>query len=188
MENAHQTMHIEPAWLGQVEEESGIGIASCYQCKKCTNGCPVTFAMDIHPDQVIRLVQMGQKERVLSCSTIWVCSACETCTTRCPNGVDVAGVMDYLKETAVRSGSDIPQPNTYTFHRTFLDEIRKLGRVSETRLIRNYMLKSGELRKRLQDRSIVGDLLLGWSMFKKGRMNFFPKKIKAREEIRKILK
>jgi heterodisulfide reductase subunit C len=188
MENTNDTLHIEPAWLGEVEKETGIGVSACYQCKKCTNGCPVTFAMDIYPDQVIRLVQMGQKDRVLSCSTIWVCSACETCTTRCPNGVDVAGVMDYLKETAVRRGADIPQSNTYTFHRTFLDEIRKLGRISEAGLIRNYMLKSGVLRKRLQDGSLIGDLLLGWSMFKKGRMNLLPKKIKARGEISKILK
>lgn len=185
MENA---MHIDSTWLGEVERESGIQLSSCYQCKKCTSGCPLTFAMDIYPDQVIRLVQMGQRESVLFSSTIWVCSGCETCTTRCPNEVDVAGVMDYLKETAIRIGCEIPQPNTYIFHRVFLDEVRRRGRVFEAGLMKNYMLKSGELKRRLGDRSIFEDISLGWAMFKKGRMLLRPKGINAMGEIREILK
>lgn len=181
-------MQIDPTWLEEVERESRIGLSACYQCKKCTSGCPLTFAMDIYPDQLIRLIQMGQRERVLSSSTIWVCSACETCTTRCPNGVDVAGVMDYLKETVVKMGYDIAQPNTYIFHRVFLDEVRRRGRVFEAGLLKNYMLQSGELRKKLQNSSIFEDLSLGWSMFKKGRMLLLPKRIKGKREIREILK
>ncbi|MEW6326471.1 MAG: 4Fe-4S dicluster domain-containing protein [Thermodesulfobacteriota bacterium] len=181
-------MRIDPAWLDEVEDESGIQLSSCYQCRKCTNGCPLTFAMDIYPDQVIRLVQMGQQERVLTCSTIWVCSSCETCTTRCPNGVDVAGVMDYLKETSIKMGFDIPQPNTYIFHRVFMDEIRKRGRVFEAGLMKSYMVASGELKRKLEDKSILEDLALGWIMFKKGRMPLFPKGIKGKRDIREILK
>ncbi|PQP34106.1 heterodisulfide reductase, partial [Desulfobacteraceae bacterium SEEP-SAG9] len=84
--------------LEEIEAETGIKVSACYQCKKCTNGCPVTFAMDIYPDRVIRFIQLGQEDRVLNCNTIWICSACETCTTRCPNEVDIAGAMDYMKE------------------------------------------------------------------------------------------
>jgi len=76
-------------------------VSSCYQCKKCSAGCPLTFAMDFYPDQVIRLALLGQEEQVLGCRTIWVCSSCETCTTRCPNNIDIAGVMDWLKEAAI---------------------------------------------------------------------------------------
>ena len=185
MENA---MRIEPTWLATVESESGVKVSACYQCKKCTVGCPLTFAMDIYPDQVIRLVQMGQRERVLACNTIWVCSGCETCTTRCPNAVDVAGIMDYLKETAIRSGMEIPQPKTYVFHRAFLNEIRRRGRVFEAGLVGTYLRESGELKAKLEDKTLGEELALGWAMFKKGRMRLFPKGIKGKTEIREILK
>jgi heterodisulfide reductase subunit C len=183
-----KAMRIEPTWLATVESESGIKVSACYQCKKCTVGCPLTFAMDIYPDQVIRLVQMGQRERVLTCNTVWVCSGCETCTTRCPNAVDVAGVMDYLKETAIRSGIEIPQPKTYIFHRAFLNEIRKRGRVFEAGFMGTYMWESGELKAKLEDKSILEELSLGWAMFRKGRMRLFPKGIKNKRDIREILK
>jgi heterodisulfide reductase subunit C len=102
-------------------------VAACYQCKKCSSGCPLTFAMDFYPDQVIRLALLGQEDTVLSCRTIWVCSSCETCTTRCPNQIDIAGVMDWLKEEALRRGLASPQPEVTRFHQTFLDTVRLAG-------------------------------------------------------------
>src|SRR3990172_12582159 len=81
-----------------------VPVDACYQCKKCSSGCPLTFAMDLLPDRVIRLAILGQEEMLLQSRTIWVCSSCETCTTRCPNGIDIAGVMDWLKEEALRRG------------------------------------------------------------------------------------
>lgn len=186
MEKSNTAMNTDQEWCKKVEQESGINVSACYQCKKCTNGCPVTFAMDIFPDNVIRLVQMGQKEAVLSCSTIWICSGCETCTTRCPNEVDVAGIMDYLKEEAIQTAHEIPAPKTYAFHKVFLDEIKRRGRISEGGLMARYMLESGELRKKIDDKTIKNDILLGWEMFKKGRMNLLSKRVKNRKEIREI--
>ncbi|MFP3868389.1 MAG: 4Fe-4S dicluster domain-containing protein [Desulfobacteraceae bacterium] len=177
----------EVGFMEQVEQDSGIQVSACYQCKKCTNGCPVTFAMDLYPDQVIRLVQMGQQAAVLNCSTIWVCSACETCTTRCPNGVDIAGIMDYLKEQAIKGGIDLPQPRTYLFHRVFLDDLRRRGRVFEGGLLPRYMLYSGEIWRKLKDRELKDDLELAYAMFRKGRMPLKPKGIKGKAEIKKIL-
>jgi heterodisulfide reductase subunit C2 len=177
----------DTAFMEAVESHSGIKVSACYQCKKCSNGCPVTFAMDIFPDQIIRLIQMGQREKVLGSSTIWVCSACETCTTRCPNQVDIAGVMDYLKETAVRSGISVPQPHSSIFHQVFLGDIRKRGRVFEGALMQSYMLKSGEILRKIRNRDI-DDIVLGWTLFRKKRMPLFPKGIKAKSEVKKILK
>jgi heterodisulfide reductase subunit C len=61
---------------------SGEKINNCYQCKKCTAGCPITFAMDILPHQIIKYIQLGLEEKVLTSKTIWLCAACETCGTR----------------------------------------------------------------------------------------------------------
>jgi heterodisulfide reductase subunit C2 len=187
---SHPRLRPDRRFLEQVEQASGIRVSTCYQCKKCTNGCPVTFAMDIYPDQVIRLVQMGQKQAVLNCSTVWVCSACETCTTRCPNEIDIAGVMDYLKEEALKSGVALPQPRTYAFHRVFLDDIRRRGRVFEGGLLPRYMLKSGEMWRKLRTMEFTDDLGLAYGMVRRGRMPFRPKGISAsgQAEIKRLVK
>lgn len=69
-------------FLDQVENQSGQKVRICYQCGKCSAGCPVAYAMDLLPNQVMRLVQLGLKEEVLTCATIWLCASCETCATR----------------------------------------------------------------------------------------------------------
>lgn len=181
-------MRIEPNWVKEVEKESGIKVSACFQCKKCTAGCPLTFAMDIFPDRIIRLVQLGQKDPVLSSSTIWTCSGCETCTTRCPNEVDVAGTMDYLKEKSIAGNIAVQQAETLVFHQSFLEEIWKRGRIFELGLMKNYMQDSGELKKKMEDKTLGEDLSLAWAMFKKGRMPLLPKSIKSKGEIREILK
>ena len=114
---------LEPSF-SLAERLAGLtSVSACYQCKKCSAGCPLTFAMDFYPDQVIRLALLGQEAQVLGCRTIWVCSSCETCTTRCPNNIDIAGVMDWLKEEAISSGQASPQPEVTRFHQTFLDTV-----------------------------------------------------------------
>jgi len=162
--------------------------SACYQCKRCTNGCPVTFAMDLYPDQVIRLVNLGRMDRVLTCNTIWICSACETCTTRCPNEVDIAGVMDYLKEVAIRSGVSPAQKGTCIFHESFLKEVERRGRVFEGALMQRYMIHSGDLFRKLGDGSIVEDIILGLKMLKKGRMRLWPQRIRGKKEVRGFFK
>ena len=78
----------------QVQELTGDHVNLCYQCKKCTSGCPLVFQMDVSPSQIIYAGRLGMKELVLNSNTIWLCASCETCTTRCPQDVDIAKVMD----------------------------------------------------------------------------------------------
>ena len=93
-------------FLRQVEEASGQNLYACYQCGKCSAGCPATFAMDLLPNQVIRLVQLGQREEALNCTTIWLCAACLTCIARCPKGVDLARIMEALRKLAMEERGD----------------------------------------------------------------------------------
>lgn len=84
----------------QIEQLSGEKISTCFQCEKCANGCPMTFAMDIAPNQVMHSIQLGLIDPVLKSDTIWVCASCETCSTRCPNDIDIAHVMDTLRQSS----------------------------------------------------------------------------------------
>jgi heterodisulfide reductase subunit C len=161
---------------------------ACFQCRKCSGGCPVTFAMDLLPDQVVRLVQLGQQETVLQSRTIWVCASCETCTTRCPNGVKIAELMDGLKELAIRSGVVVPQPQVRALHETFIADVAMRGRIFEGMLLPMYWIRSGSVKRMVETGSWKVEMQMGWKMFKKGRLPLFPKGIKGKSEIRAILK
>lgn len=184
---SEETLRPDYRFAEQLEAFGPFDAAACFQCRRCTNGCPVTFAMDLFPDEVIRLVILGQRERVLNSRTIWVCAACETCTTRCPNGVKIAELMDCLKEMAVKEDVPSPQPQILALHRTFLDDLKRRGRAFEGSLVPKYLLRSGELQRKLKDGSWVDEMKLGWKMFRKGRLPLFPKGIKGRKEVREIL-
>ena len=173
--------------LEQIEAEGPFQAGACFQCRKCTNGCPVTFAMDLYPDEVIRMVILGQRETVLNCQTIWVCAACETCTTRCPNEVKIAELMDCLKEMAVQEGVPSSQPRILALHETFLNNLKKRGRLHETTLLPTYLLKSGQLLERWNSGTWRYDLNLGRQMLSKGRLPLMPNSIKGKREVRKIL-
>jgi heterodisulfide reductase subunit C len=174
-------------FLEQIETAGPYQASACYQCRKCTNGCPVTFVMDIYPDEVIRLVMLGQREAVLSCDTIWVCAACETCTTRCPNEVKIAELMDCLKEMAVQAGVPAPQPQVLTLHTAFLKNVARWGRVFETTFLPEYFLRSGELLHKWRSSALRSHLKLSWQMMRKKRFSMVPKTIKGKKEVRRIL-
>ena len=173
--------------LEQVETQGPFQAGACFQCRKCTNGCPVTFAMDLYPDEVIRMVNLGQRQTVLGCRTIWVCAACETCTTRCPNDVKIAELMDCLKEMALREGVPSSQPRILALHKTFLNNIKKWGRLYETTLMPAYLLKSGKFLEKWKSGTWRHDWRLGLQMFSKGRLPLLPKSISGKNEVRKIL-
>jgi len=163
-------------FFNEVREKSGQPIELCYQCQKCASGCIATGFADYYPNEIIRLVQLGQKERVLNSSSIWICSSCETCGTRCPNGINTSEVMDALKEMAIAAGM-VKEKNINLFHNVFLSSVRSHGRVHESSMMAIYKIKSGDL---------LSDIDVGWEMFKKGKMPLLPHRIKARGKLRDI--
>ncbi|MBW2263871.1 MAG: 4Fe-4S dicluster domain-containing protein, partial [Deltaproteobacteria bacterium] len=124
---------IEPSqdFLREVEAATDQSLSACFQCTKCTCGCPLNEDTDIHPNRVIRLIQFGQRDEVLRSKAIWLCIGCETCTARCPNSVDIAAVMDYLRLTAVAEDVEPADAKVARFHEAFLETLRKYGRSHE---------------------------------------------------------
>jgi len=92
--------------LEKVEEISGQNAFSCYQCGICSAGCPMSEEMDLLPNQVIRLMQMGAFNELSSSSTIWLCASCYTCRARCPRGVDLARLMEAVRLIILRKTKD----------------------------------------------------------------------------------
>ena len=157
----------------------------CYQCSMCSDGCPVAYAMDYHPNEIIYMARMGLKEKVLQSKAIWVCVSCETCATRCPNEIDIVGLMDGLRKESLREGfnssvNEIPQ-----FHKVFMEEIRKRGRIHELRLIFRYKLKVGDF---FSFKRIGEDASLGLKMFFKGKLKLLSPKVRRQKEVKGIFK
>lgn len=94
----------------KVEEISGEDLNACYQCGKCSAGCPSAFIMDLLPHRIIRGLQLGLAEEILRSETPWVCASCEACSVRCPRGIEVARVMEALRQVALRERSDRVDP------------------------------------------------------------------------------
>jgi len=85
----------------RVTELSGENVDLCFQCGACSSGCPMTQEMDYLPSKIIRMVQLGLEE-ALESKTIWVCTTCFNCEVRCPRGIDIANVMEALRQLVLR--------------------------------------------------------------------------------------
>jgi len=148
-----------------IKQTSGLDINVCYQCKKCTSGCPVAYAMDYTPTQLMHAICLGLKELALNSATIWLCASCETCTTRCPQELDLVKVMDTLRIMAVHTGIKPKVPEVAAFYRADLNSIRFFGRMYELGLIGMLKLSTGQFTK---------DMGLGIKMLKKGKLKLLP--------------
>jgi heterodisulfide reductase subunit C2 len=151
-------------FMDAVARESGQDLKSCYQCGNCTAGCVYTEDYDIPVHQVMRLVQLGMKDAALSCRSIWLCATCQACTTRCPNNIQVAVVMDVLRHMSRRAGF-APERLVKGFADSFLTSVARHGRVFEAGLAACFAIKSG---KPLQDAG------LGPAMLTRGKLAFLP--------------
>ena len=166
---------VPSAPAGSLSWGSELNVQDCYQCQKCSAGCPVAFAMDYKPNQIMQMVSLGMKDRVLSSRTIWVCASCYTCSTRCPNDIDIAKVMDWARQTAIREGVPPAEKEVALFHSTFLEAIRTRGRVHELSMMAHYKQKTGKW---------MDDFKLGWKMFAKGKLKLFPSGIRGKKEVK----
>jgi heterodisulfide reductase subunit C len=169
--------HSETTFQSQVDELTGENLSACYQCGKCSAGCPAAHAMDLLPHQVLRLIQLGKKDKVLGSRTIWLCASCQTCTTRCPKEVDLARVMDALRELAVKEGRSTPERDTVVFQKVFLDWVRRTGRLFEGGLVGEYKLRTGHF---LQDLDAAPKMI--------GKLKKVPRRIKGQKAVEKIFR
>jgi len=97
---------VRDQFVAKVEELSGQKILACYQCGKCSAGCPAVSEMDILPNQVIRYIQLGFKDDLLKSNSYWVCASCLTCNARCPKGIKIAEVMEAVRQILLRKRKD----------------------------------------------------------------------------------
>jgi len=133
--------------------------------------------MDLRTHQMVRLVQLDRRERLLRSDSIWLCLGCETCTTRCPNGFDPAAVIDALREVMLREAPGNVPRRIGAFHSAFLDQIRSHGRLFEFGLVLGFKLRSGAL---------FDDVTTAPALLRRGKLKFVPRRIEGIDEVRRI--
>ena len=178
------SMGIEPSegkkgrsFIEEVQDRSGENIRLCYQCLKCTAGCPTAPYMDFNPNAIVRMIQWGLKQEVLESKAIWLCVSCEACGTRCPNDIDIGLLMDTLREMSLEEGSQAREKGIVTLHNALMESIRRGGRVHEATMMVEYKLRSGDYWT---------DLVSGLKLIMKGKFPLLPRRIKGMDSIREI--
>ncbi|MCX6308967.1 MAG: 4Fe-4S dicluster domain-containing protein [Bacteroidia bacterium] len=167
----------------EVEQAVGVEVQTCYQCGKCTAGCPLNEEMDLMPNQILRMLQSeypGYENEILSSTSIWLCLACDTCYSRCPQEVKLPQVMDFLRQESMRRKLVNPKAkNILKFHKAFLAEVERNGKLNELGLTIDYKLHSLNLFQDLQNAP---------SMLFKGKLGLIPHKVQNTAEIKKLFK
>lgn len=156
----------------EVEALAATNLASCLQCRKCSSGCPVAARADIQPHELIRMVQLDQRDEVLACRMIWECTSCQTCVTRCPQKVSAAALNDALRQLSKRDAKVAAGTTVAAFNEIFLKIIRKRGRIFEMGLMTAFKLRT---------RNFFADVSKLPMMLRKRKLSLLPTTVPGKE-------
>lgn len=163
--------------IRRIEREAGAALHDCYQCGKCTAGCPMAQNMDLMPRQVIRYLQLGLYDEAVNSKAPWVCATCSTCSARCPHEVKIAEIMEAVRQEAAREGIH-PIRNADLFTNFFMVPLKFFGKNHEMTLTALYNLTSGNL---FQHFSYLPGMLRG------GKLRIIPEMVKDRAAVHRII-
>lgn len=170
--------------LEEVEARSGQKVQECYQCSKCSGGCPFSGVMDYAPNSILEMIVYGMKDELLSSKAIQMCIQCGTCGAQCPAGFEMYEVMNVLRAMAKEEGYISNEKKIPKMNEIFLGEVKNLGRMHEVNLMVKNMLSQGELM-----RDVASLIPIGPPMFLRGIMgvgDVLPHKIQGQSEVARI--
>lgn len=152
-----------------------LNLASCLQCGRCSSGCTMRFETDILPHQINRLAMLGMKDKLISSKAIWLCASCQTCVSRCPMKVDTPSLIDKLRMAAKGAPRDVD--NIRIFNETFLNSVKRFGRVYELGMMGFYKMKT---------RDFLSDIAKVPTMLCKGKLAVLPPVVQGHKAVANI--
>ncbi len=176
---------IEQSFLIEVDKSSSTGdsrIMHCIQCGSCSGTCPSNLDMDHAPRQLFAMIAAGKKDDVLRSNTFWYCVSCYHWVVRCPREVKITDIMYTLKRRAIREGfyRETKGHEASGFAGYFMDSVEDYGRSFEFGLASRFTLRYRPLKA-------MKMAPMGLGMWRKGRMDLTPKRIKNIKQLKAIL-
>lgn len=158
-------------------------LSMCIQCGTCGGSCPSGPDMEHSPRKIFAMIEAGMREEVLSSNTFWYCVSCYYCMVRCPQEVHITDLMYTLKRMAIREGyyKQSSAADAPGFSETFMDFVENYGRSFELGLATRYHLRHHPVGAM---KMATG---MGLNMFRRGRMDLTPNRIKHLDEFKAIL-
>jgi heterodisulfide reductase subunit C len=178
--NLYRPIHLDKtagALQVELKEVLGLDIEVCLECGKCSGGCSNGHIFDYTPRKIVQLVKLGFEDTLMKMDALWICLSCQLCLDRCPAGIDIPRILDYLREKARRKGITVTRPNVLLFQELMLESIRKRGKVAEFPLMLKFNFKSGQYLK---------DAGLGMKMFAKGKLSLLSPGVQNKEDVRRL--
>ena len=166
-----------PELAEKLAQDAGVTISDCYQCGKCSAGCPMAESMDVQPNQVVRLLQLGMPDRLLESKTIWLCASCHMCVDRCPNDIDLPALIEQARYAARRIHL-CTVPEVGKFNDIFMENVKNFGKSQEAILQGAYNALTGNLT---QDMESVPHML------RNGLVGPEVHTVRHREHVRRLL-
>ena len=160
-----------------VEERSGVDLRACYQCRKCTSGCPVAGLIQSPPSEIVRRLHLGAGNELLETDLVWMCLSCETCYARCPMKINIASVIDTMRTLALEKGASRPKGNMPLFNREFLRTVKDFGRSYDLSTIIGYKMGT---------KSFMKDTDKFPAMLKKGKIALLPPSGADKQMVKRI--
>lgn len=102
---------VSDEFLQKIKELSGQNVHLCMQCGTCAGSCPMTDHMYFSVRKVMHIAQLGIEKMLDNLNTYWVCASCHTCSVRCPRGIDIARVMEALRQITLRKNFNFIEPS-----------------------------------------------------------------------------
>ena len=161
----------------EVRRRSGVNFNACLHCNTCAGGCQFSQIMDYMPNRIIRLVQLGLKQEALSCSSIWICVSCNTCSIQCPMGIDISSVTDAICQIAMDEKADVGEPEIVKFHEEVLKTIKRYGRTHKLEIMLRYKFYTNGWFK---------DMGVGLKMLAKNKLDILPSRVNQINDIKNI--
>lgn len=163
--------------ISTVEKMSGVKMSACFQCKKCSSGCPVAKITELTPSELMNRINLGAGEELLDKDIIWMCLSCGTCYARCPMGIDVAAIMDALRELSLKRQKIASNNKIPMFNQIFLRLVKNFGRTYDLPMLLAYKIRTGNL---------ISDAGKLPGMLAKGKISVLPPSGADKQTVRRI--
>lgn len=173
---------LSSSFMDEVAAQVGnLDPAYCFQCGVCSGSCPTSDRMEYGPRRIMHMIRLGLADQVLRSRDIWLCVSCFSCSSRCPQRVQICELMSVLRNLSIAKG--VARDEEAIFSQTFVNVLQRHGRMYEMEVLLRYYASRPGLGGLV---GLLKQASLGMGMFRKGKISLRPERIENTEELKQL--